>query len=53
MESLWKRYAVTQLNPNNAFEETHPEVVPHSRVEEIHAWEDWAMENYAEAIEVA
>lgn len=45
MESLWKRYATTDLNAGRAFEEQH-DVVARSKVEEIHAWEDWALANY-------
>lgn len=46
MEALWVRYATTQLNASHAFEEEHPEVRPLSKAEEVHAWEDWALQNF-------
>lgn len=42
MESLWIKYATTQLNMGLEFEETHPDIQPRSKAEEVHAWEDWA-----------
>lgn len=43
MERLWGQYATTVLRAAEEFEEQHPEVVPRSKAEEIHAWEEWAL----------
>ena len=42
MEKLYWRWSNHNLVLANQFEEEHPEVVPKTRIEEIHAWEDFA-----------
>ncbi len=46
MEELWGQYAKTQLRMGEEFEDTHPEIIPKSKAEEVHAWEDWAEIHY-------
>lgn len=47
MEELWKQYATTQLRTGLEFEQSHPEVTPKTKAEEVHDWEDWASVHYA------
>ncbi len=42
--SLWWDYERQVIWPGEIFEEQHPEVLPRSKVETIHVWEDWACE---------
>lgn len=46
MESLWSEYERQQLWPGQQFEEEHNDVVPRSKLEEIWAWEDYAVGEY-------
>lgn len=46
MQQLWETYAKTQLRAGQEFEDTHPEIIPKSKAEEVHAWEDWSEQNY-------
>lgn len=52
MEDLWRDYAKKELSVSQAFEETHPEVVPRTKLEEVWAWEDWAIEHFVRKLEV-
>jgi len=44
MDALWKRYRATELAVSESFETEHPDLVPLSKAEQIHRWEDWACE---------
>ncbi len=44
LDNLWRDYERQVIWPGEAFEEQHPEVESRSKVETIHAWEDWACE---------
>ena len=46
MESLWSEYAQTQIDAGVRFEEEHPELEPRTKIEEIHAWEDFAIHRF-------
>lgn len=46
METLWRNYERNQEQMGRQFEEEHPEVTPLTRLEEIWAWEDYAMREY-------
>lgn len=41
MDKLWFEYERTILVHAHQFEDEHPEITPRSRIEDIHAWEDW------------
>lgn len=46
MDSLWFEYQKTQQRGGWDLEEQHPEVVELTRMEEIWAWEDYAVQHY-------
>lgn len=51
MENLWFEYAKTQQHSGWDLEKQHPEVVPRSRLEEIWAWEDYAIARFVDWIQ--
>jgi hypothetical protein len=46
MESLWRDYERNQMRGGWELEREHPEVVPRDKLDEIYAWEDYAIEEY-------
>jgi len=46
MESLWTHYAKTQLNVGRTFEDEHSDIEPRTKQQEVHAWEDWSLQNF-------
>lgn len=44
MDTLYRRWENVELPLAVQFEEEHPDVTPRPRIEEIHAWEDYACE---------
>lgn len=46
MENLWQKNEREQLWPGQQFESNHPEVIALSKLEEIWAWEDWAINQF-------
>lgn len=47
MEALWGHYGRTDLRLALQFEDEHPEVIPKTKAEEVHAWEDFALTHYS------
>jgi hypothetical protein len=46
MDDLYHRWRGIELRLANQFEEEHPEVVPKTLIEEIHAFEDYACQEF-------
>lgn len=47
MDALWLDYQRTQGRAGQELETQHPEVEPRSRLDEIYAWEDYAVNEYS------
>ena len=46
MQNLWENYRRNELRSSVEFEEQHSEVVARTKLEEIYAWENYAMRQY-------
>lgn len=52
MDQLWFEYERVQLGAGRRLEEEHPEVIGLTRIQEIYAWEDYAIERYMHWIDI-
>lgn len=48
MDSLWFEYERKVLSGSEVWESQHPEVVPRTKAETVHAWTAWAEKNISE-----
>ena len=49
MEDLWGRWGRTELAIEQRREDQDRSIIPRSKQEEIHAWEDWALDKFVES----